>query len=421
MKKLVTSLAFLVISLFILAVFGWMSVNISKGQKDFGVLNEPITFMYSFLDQFKESVEEVKKLSPTFMPIWSEVNPINKLESDLNVLMSYSESDTKRNVIIRNLKNDSILYKWDIPEEANQWDRIVNPFLFPNKDLVYFFTDKSGLRRIDSLGNFIWKQDEILAHHALSIDSSRNFWVCSKNPPKRSPGGCYKIDGRIVYYDDDYITRINADNGEILFHKSITEILKANSLESYLLQAPTAIDPIHLNDVEPALKTTKFYNEGDVFLSIKQSSILLHYRPSTNKVLKVIEGAFSAQHDIDFFNDSTLTIFNNNSYPDWTTESKSKPQHAVVNAGSFNSNIAKYSFNTGEISIIGDSLFKANGIFTSTEGLHQFVNDSTYFIEEQNVGYYWLIQNDVVIYKNVFKSQHEGHCHLPNWTRIIKK
>ena len=89
MKKVISTLATLIISLFILAVFGWMSVNIAKSQKDFGVLNKPIKFMYSFLDQFKESVKEVKKLSPTFMPIWSEVKPINKLESDIKILFSY--------------------------------------------------------------------------------------------------------------------------------------------------------------------------------------------------------------------------------------------------------------------------------------------------------------------------------------------
>lgn len=422
MKKIITAVSAIIIHLFTLSVFGWMSVHASKGDKDFGLLNEPTKFMYSFFDQFIWSAKEVKKLSPTFMPIWSKITPVNKLESNVNILMSYSESAFRRAVVIKNLKNDSILYKWDISEKASQWDRIVNPFVFPNKDLVYFFTDKSGLRRIDSLGNFKWKQDKFLAHHSLNIDSTGNFWVCSKNPPKNSPGGVYKIDGRNVYYDDDCVTRIDANNGEILFHRSITDILKTNNLANYILQATPVKDPIHLNDIQPALKTTQYYNEGDIFLSIKQSSMLLHYRPSTNKVIKVIEGAFSAQHDIDFLNDTTLTIFNNNSYPLWVKDSKPKPQDNVklVNAGNFSSNIARYDFGTGKISYIGDSLFRANKIFTSTEGLHEFINDSTYFIEEQNVGCYWVIQGDEVVYKNVFKSQHSGHSHLPNWARIIQ-
>lgn len=419
MKKIITWLSIIIISLFALAVFGWMSVHVFKKDKDFGFANEPIKFMYSFLDQFNKSVKEVKKSSPTFLAIWSKEDTINKLDFDLKVLVSYSLDNFNREVAIKNLKTNTIDYKWKILEKASRWDRIVNPYVLPNKDLVYFYTDKTGLRRIDSLGKVKWKQDKILAHHSLNVDNAGNFWVCSKNPPKRSPGGTYKINGRAVYYDDDYITSIDAENGEILFHKSVTEILKENNLEGYILQAATAKDPLHLNDVQPALKTTQYYNEGDVFLSIKQSSILIHYRPETNQVIKVIEGPFSAQHDIDFYNDSILTIFNNNSYIHWTKDSKKKPKHSVVKAGDFYSNIARYSFKTGQISFIGDSLFRANQIFTSTEGLHEFINDSTYFVEEQNVGFYWVIQNNKVIYKSQLSSVRDGFCDLPNWARIV--
>jgi len=420
MKKLISTLSVVVILLFLLSLFGWMSVHIHKKDKDFGFLNEPIKFMYSFLDQFKKSVEEVEKVSPTFMTIWSKVEPINKLDFDLNILMSFSESDSKRAVAIRNLRNDSIVYKWNIAEEAKGWDRLVNPYVFPNKDLVYFLTDKSGLRRIDSTGNYLWKQDKILAHHGLNIDSAGHFWVCSKELPKGSATAKYQLNGRLIYYDDDCITRIDANTGDILFHRSLTEILKSNRLENYLLQAVTVKDPLHLNDIQPALKTNKYFREGDLFISIKQSSMILHYRPQTDKVLQVIEGPFSAQHDIDFYNDSTLTIFNNNSYPRWIKDSKAKPKMEVVNAGDFCSNIVKYNLASKEFSFIGEALFKENKIFTTTEGLHEFINDSTYFVEEQNVGFYWVIQNDQVIYKNQIKSDLEGYCHLPNWARIVE-
>lgn len=423
MKKFITSFSLVIIGLFLLSVFGWMSVHISKGDKDFGFLNEPIQFMYSFLDQFKTSVKEAEQLtlSPTFLKEWVEIETVNKLEEDVKILYSYSLDNTSRAVSIKNLRTDSILYTWNISEKANQYDRLVNPYMFPNKDLVYFFTDRSGLRRIDADGNFKWKQDDFLAHHSLNIDSAGNFWVCSKNPPKGSAGGVYKIDGREVFYDDDYITNVNAETGEVLFHKSITAILRENGLAYYLLQATTAKDPLHLNDIQPALKTTKYYRQGDVFLSIKQSSILMHYRPSTNKVIKIIEGAFSAQHDIDFYNDSTLTVFNNNSYPHWTTATKGKPGEKVKieGAGEFYSNIVRYDFPSGKISYIGDSTFRANRLFTSTEGLHEFIDENTYFIEEQNNGLYWVIKNDEVVYYNRFDSPHEGYCHLPNWARII--
>ena len=78
-----------------------------------------------------------------------------------------------------------------------------------------------------------------------------------------------------------------------------------------------------------------------------------------------------------------------------------------------------YNLRTKEFKSIGDSVFKANDIHTTTEGLVEFLNKDTYFVEEQNSGLLWVIKNDEVIYKNVIKSQHKGHHHLPNWARVV--
>ena len=193
-------------------------------------------------------------------------------------------------------------------------------------------------------------------------------------------------------------------------------------MTSYLLHSQSGQDPLHLNDIQPALKTTKYYNEGDLFISLKQISLIFQYRPSTGEVIRAIKGPFSAQHDVDFLNDSTLTWFNNNYYALWTEDSNAKPGNpeSVKEYADMFSNIIQYDFATEEFSFIGDSVFRANWLFTANEGLHEFINDSTYFVEQQNQGYLWVIQNDKVIYKDVFQSQHEGYHHLPNWYRIIK-
>lgn len=421
MNKFIRTFSLIIVCLFTLSVFGWMSVHISKGDKDFGFLNEPVKFMYSFLDQFKASVKEVQTKSPTFLKTEDHHESINRLTSDINVLTTYSESDRTRAVAIMNLRNDSILYKWSIPDSVEDHDRIVNPLHYPNKDLVYFFTMSTGLRRVDSLCNIKWVQDSIVAHHSLNTDSAGNLWVCSGNPPPWSASGKYKMYGRTVYFIDDYLTQIDPNTGTIMFHKSLAEIFKTNNIVNYFLQTQSGQDPMHLNDIQPALKTTQWYNEGDLFLSLKQISLILHYRPSTNKIIRAIKGPFSAQHDVDFLNDSTLTWFNNNYYALWTEDSKPAPQNPekLDLTADFFSNIVSYDLASGEFTFIGDSLFRANWIFTGNEGLHEFINDSTYFVEQQNQGYIWVIQNDQVIYKNVFESQHEGYHHLPNWNRII--
>ena len=132
---------------------------------------------------------------------------------------------------------------------------------------------------------------------------------------------------------------------------------------------------------------------------------------------------FVSQHDVDFLNDTSLVLFNNNYYAVWSIDSKPPPRDSIrlVIAGDFYSNIVKYDFFNDSLSFIGDSIFRANEIFSGTEGLIEFTDNSTYLIEEQNTGLIWIINDDKVIYKNVFKSQHKGYHHLPNWTRVIKR
>jgi len=421
MKKVLTTFSVIVISLFTLAIFGWMVFHITKGDKEFGVLTGPVKFMYTFPDLFSQSVEEVKTLPKTFIPTPEDFESINKLDADLHVLSTYSDTSDSRSIVLLNLKNDSVLHKWTVGNPYQEHDRIINPMLFPGKSLIYSVDCISGLRRIDSLSNIVWKQDSIHPHHAMTLDKDGNIWTCAFMPVFYATG-LYKLEGRSVFYIDNYITKIDPENGRIIFNKSMTDILRENNLSSYLLKSANIKDPLHINDIQAAYKTTPYYKEDDLFISSRSLSLIMHYRPSTNKVIDMIEGPFTSQHDVDFFADNSLVIFNNNYYNVWSNDTKEPPKDSTTlkYAGDFYSNIVRYDFSTSNFSFIGDSVFRANEIFTNTEGLMEFIDPTTYFVEEQNSGLIWLIKDDEVIYKNVLESQHEGYHHLPNWIRIIK-
>ena len=402
MKKVLKTFSLSVIYLFTLSIFGWMVFHISEGDKKFGFLTGPVKFMYTFPDLFSQSVEEVKSLPETFIKTPEDFKSINNLDSDFIVLSTYSDTSDSRSIVLLNLKNDSILYKWTVENPYEDFYRIINPLLFPEKSLVYSFDNHTGLRRIDSLTNIIWKQDSVFAHHSMTLDSKGDIWICSTEPVYCATG-LYKLDGRSVFYIDNYITNIDAETGRILFNKSVTEILTENNLSNYILKSSNVLDPIHINDVEPAFKSTQYYKEGDLFISAKYSSFIMHYRPSTNKVINIIEGPFASQHDVDFLNDNSLVIFNNNCYPVWSYNTKPPPPDSswLDIGGDFYSNIVRYDFGSNSFSFIGDSAFRANEIFTISEGLMEFVDPSTYFVEEQNTGLIWIIKDDKVLYKNV--------------------
>lgn len=420
MKSVLQGFSVLVLSLFVLAVFGWMSIEVSKGNRNFGFLNEPIEWMTSFPNLFKQSVKEVKSLPATFMKTAEEFESVNKLDTSILVLTTYSDEKDTRTIALMDLRTDEIIYKWNVENPFLPTDRILNPYMLPNKDLIYSF-DGKGLQRIDSAGNVIWKQYEIEAHHSLNVDADTNIWVCSFDKTDRNYGGYY-VDKYKRVFKDNFISKVDMKTGEVLFHKSMGELLLENNLSNYIMKSMNMGDPLHMNDVQPALSTTKHYELGDVFISLKNPSIILHYRPKTNELIKLLEGPFISQHDVDFYGDHSLAIFNNNVYEglsfDEFVESTIEPNQYF---GDFASNVVLYNLEKDSFSVIGESTFRANQIFTYSEGLMDFITPNMYFVEEQNSGKLWILKGDEVVYKNVLKSKHPGYHHLPNWTRIIRQ
>lgn len=169
------------------------------------------------------------------------------------------------------------------------------------------------------------------------------------------------------------------------------------------------------------LKSSYYFQKGDLFISCKNISTIFHYRPLGNKIINIIEGPFQSQHDIDIINDSTISIFNNNTHTKWQNEATEWTKtSSPLRLGPFYSEIVLYHLDDHSFSTEQKNSMEANEIYTFTEGLSEKLGDETFFIEEQNSGLLWVLKNDEVIYKNVLKSQYEGHHHLPNWTRIIK-
>ena len=52
--------------------------------------------------------------------------------------------------------------------------------------------------------------------------------------------------------------------------------------------------------------------KGDVFLSLRNQSMIMLYRPSTDEVVWFKAGPYMQQHDVDIINDHQISIFNNN-------------------------------------------------------------------------------------------------------------
>ena len=121
-------------------------------------------------------------------------------------------------------------------------------------------------------------------------------------------------------------------------------------------------DPFHLNDIEPIKSDGEYWNKGDLFLSLRNLSLIIHYRPSSNKILKLIRGPFFQQHDVDIISDSKIALFNNNS-----------KVYKLKRSDNRNSNVVIYDFKTSKFQKYLDDELKLINFRTSESGnMHKF-------------------------------------------------
>ncbi len=222
---------------------------------------------------------------------------------DFKVLHTYKHDIDEMNKQVQNIKEFPRINIDNAPIRF----RYMHPVILKDGSLI---SDSSGpLFKIDLCSNLLWINDEEVFHHSKELNHENNIWsVGYLNPPSR-------LMKNIVFKDvnDDAIIKINLD-GKIIYKKSINEILIENKKGDMVNRLGLSLDPIHINDIEPALYDSKFWNKGDVFISSRFLSAIIHYRPSTNEVINFLTGPFSQQHDVDIISDKEISIFNNNNF-----------------------------------------------------------------------------------------------------------
>ena len=342
---------------------------------------------------------------------------VENKRNTLLVLPRYDHSLNRSVVDIVDLNNFEVIhtYKHDIDEMNNQVTntkefpklKISNsPIRFPYQhpllleDGSLIGSAGGGLAyKIDFCSNLQWINDEEIFHHSQMLDHNGNIWVGGRMNPKSKYVKKYAIKN----FADDSIIKINTD-GKILFNKSVSEILIENNLVNENLFDQRHSDPIHLNDIEPAFTDTEYWKQGDVFLSPRHQSAIIHYRPSTNKVINYITGPFAQQHDVDIISDKEISIFNNNNF--------------IVN--NEHSEIVVYNFETKKFKkLFNDQLQKEN-FKTGSQGLSHTFKDGSLMIEEQNHGRIILFNNKGEKEWEFVNKDKNGDIGFISWSRVIE-
>ena len=156
--------------------------------------------------------------------------------------------------------------------------------------------------------------------------------------------------------------------------------------------------------------------------SFENLQAVLQFRPATDEVIRVIDDA-SVQRDVDILDDAALAIFNNATQENLGKYTGGAHKYPVskdqVELKRWYSRVERYDLASDTFTPLWEDLMRDQEIMTFSEGLQEFLPDGSVFLEEQNSGVLWVVSEEGVLFKDVQRSHHDGHHHLPNWTRII--
>jgi hypothetical protein len=286
--------------------------------------------------------------------------------------------------------------------EPTRWDTgyfvPVHPWLEQNGDLIIkkFY----GAFRVDPCGKPLWVIQDAVYHHSTEADAEGNLWI----PSTFERSSIASVDDK---FQDNRISEISP-SGKLLFARSVTQILIRHGYANWLFSIPYD-DPTHLNDIQPVLADGPFWKKGDLFVSLRNISTIMLYRPSTDEIVWLKRGPWIAQHDVDILDDHRISVYDN--------DAQARTSGTPLIAGS--SQVMVYDFATGKISLPLQRAMNDNSVRTLTEGLFTRLPDGSSLIEDPNEGRLLIFRADGATAAQYINRAKDGWLYHLGWSRYI--
>jgi len=175
--------------------------------------------------------------------------------------------------------------------------------------------------RLSKCGDVVWKLPE-LSHHSIYLDENGMLWASGETRHlDRAPE---ELPRHRAPLTEDTVWQVDPDTGRIVQRISLYDVLFANGYKSLLYMVPMKgrgyivdRDLLHLNDVEvfPDYLEPGVFEPGDIMVSMRNIHTVMVFDPETLNI-KFIWTAkdIMGQHDPDFIDGNTISVFNNNNY-----------------------------------------------------------------------------------------------------------
>ncbi len=321
--------------------------------------------------------------------------------------------DLNKNIVIHswrvNFKHLKKIYKSDsLKNLDDKRIRMFHPILTSDSSIIFNTFD--GVFKLDKNSNFNWSNVDNSFHHSIELDGEGYLWVPSmlnRNETLKSNSNFKKMP----FFRDDAIAKLDPETGKLVFIKSIFTILIENGYRSLVIGTGFfEIDPIHVNDIQPALYDGDFWKKGDLLISIKHKSTVFLYRPSNDKIVWLKTGPWLNQHDCDFVGSSKIAVFGNDVF-------RTLSGDFVVDSSN---NQYIYDFRLNKTVTPFDTLFKKLSINSIYGGRSDLINNNLIFIEETSNGRIIIgnHKNALATYADRLDSQHIA---ILAWSRYYTK
>ncbi|MBU2870952.1 arylsulfotransferase family protein [Colwellia sp. E2M01] len=241
--------------------------------------------------------------------------------------------------------------------------------LLSNGDILFNF-ENLGLVRVDICGNVVWKLSR-LTHHSVNQSVTGDFWIPSQIRYQNKLEGFPNL---IPPFKDDFILKVSP-KGDVLKEISIASLLRDNGYEGLLYLSTiksrdTSVtgDLFHLNDIEefpPHLKEGLF-SHGDLLVSLRNISTVLVFDPTNLEIKFISTGLVTRQHDPDFIDGNTISVFDNN-----TSVKGRRGQSHIVFIDALSGQKTNYFSGTNKIPF-----------YSNIMGKHQWLNNGNLLLTE---------------------------------------
>jgi len=299
------------------------------------------------------------------------------------------------------ISDGHVIHEWvpDLPIGNPETYEMWHPLLLNNGNLLFHW-HADPILEIDICGDKVW-ESKAQYHHSLERDSDGTIWLAKHGDQADFP--------KLYQYQDAIITGIRP-GGEVIFERSVTDLLIKNGYEALLLGMSIYTgDQIHLNDIQPALYSTEYWKKGDLLLSFRELSSVMLYRPSSDEIIWMKTGPWIRQHDPDFLGESMISVFGND-YVRGNTLGQS-----LIRG---HNDIYVYDFETGSISQPFSTVLRDANVATHERGLHQILDDGTVIVEESNRGRILRLSQQEVIWEYTPQASEETVA-MPTWSRYL--